>query len=334
MHKALPSTTLYYKACRKHFPVLLCTTKLAESTSQYYFVLQGLHKVLPSTTLYYKACTKHFPVLLCTTKVAKSTSQYFFVPQSLHTVFPSTNLYYKACTQYFPVLLCTTKLAQSTSLYYCVLQRLPKVFPSTTLYCKACTTYFPALLCTTKVAQSISQYYFVLRSLRKALPSTTLYYKPCTKYVPVLLCDTKLAQRKFFVLVRICFDGISLILYSTKTFWLKWDFLFCWLYFSFSMLGVQCFFQQRFRLYSWVSAVLALAFISRCHFSLIPSTITGPGGTFEPLQLTVPCTPLWGQPRPGGNLCTAIHYTFKCPTCHMWSINFSCCHLTKIYTRF
>ena len=67
---------------------ILWTTKLAQSTSQYYFVLQSLHKALPSTTLYYKACTKHFPVLLCTTK---------------------------ACTNYFPVLLCTTKQAKSTS---------------------------------------------------------------------------------------------------------------------------------------------------------------------------------------------------------------------------
>ena len=40
LHKALPSATLYYKACTKSFPVLLCTTKLAQTTSQYYFVLQ------------------------------------------------------------------------------------------------------------------------------------------------------------------------------------------------------------------------------------------------------------------------------------------------------
>ena len=33
LHKIFPSTTLYYKACTKHFPVLLCTTKLAQSTS-------------------------------------------------------------------------------------------------------------------------------------------------------------------------------------------------------------------------------------------------------------------------------------------------------------
>ena len=39
LQKLVPSTTLYYKACTKHFPVLLCTTKLA--------------------------LTKHVPVLLC-----------------------------------------------------------------------------------------------------------------------------------------------------------------------------------------------------------------------------------------------------------------------------
>ena len=64
-------TTLYYKACTKYFPVVLCTTKLAQSTLQYYFVLQSLHKALPSTTLYYKACTKHVPVLLRDTKLAQ-----------------------------------------------------------------------------------------------------------------------------------------------------------------------------------------------------------------------------------------------------------------------
>ena len=46
------------------------TTMLAQSTSQYYFVLQSLHKVFPSTSLYYKACTNYFPVLVCTTKLA------------------------------------------------------------------------------------------------------------------------------------------------------------------------------------------------------------------------------------------------------------------------
>ena len=40
-----PNTTLHYKAGKNYFPVLLCTTKLAQSTRQYYFVLQSLHKV-------------------------------------------------------------------------------------------------------------------------------------------------------------------------------------------------------------------------------------------------------------------------------------------------
>ena len=207
LHKALPSTTLYYKACTKHFPVLLCTTKLAQTTSQYYFVLHSLHKALPSTTVYYTSCTNYFPVPLCTTKLARSTSQYHFVLQSLHKVAPSTTVYYKACTKHFPVLLCTTRLAKSfpvllcttklattTSQYYFALQSLHKALPSTTLYYNACTKSFPVLLCTTKLAQSTSQYYCVLPSLHKHVPSTTLYYKACTKSFPVLLCTTKLAQ--------------------------------------------------------------------------------------------------------------------------------------------
>ena len=109
LHKARPSTTLYYKACTKHVPVLLCTTTLAQGMSQYYFVLQSLHKTCPSTTLYYKACTKHVRVLLCTTKLAQNTSQYYSVLQ-LHKARPSTTLYYKACRKHVPVLLCTTIL--------------------------------------------------------------------------------------------------------------------------------------------------------------------------------------------------------------------------------
>ena len=69
LQKPLPSTTLYYKACTKHFPVLLCTTKLAQSTPQYYFVLQSLHK--------------HVPVLLCTTKLLHTSSS--FPEKLLHT---------------------------------------------------------------------------------------------------------------------------------------------------------------------------------------------------------------------------------------------------------
>ena len=204
LHKLLPSTTLYCKACTKHVPVRLCTTKLAQNTSQYYFVLQSLHKALPSTTLYYKACTnyfpvllcttctKHVPVLLCTTKLAPNTSQYYCVLQSLHKALPSTTLYYKVCTKHVPVLLCTTKLAQNTSQYYFVLQSLHKALPSTTLYYKACAKHFPVLLCTTKLAQNTSQYYCVLQSLHKLHPSTTLYYKACTKHFPVLLWPSNL----------------------------------------------------------------------------------------------------------------------------------------------
>ena len=121
-YKVRPSTTLYDKACTK-------TALTAQSTSQYYFVLQSLHKLRPSTT--------------CTTKLAQSTSQYYFVLQSLHKLRPSTTLYYKACTKYLPVLLCTTKLTQSTSQYYFGLQVLHKVRP--------------VLLCTTKLAQTTSQ---------------------------------------------------------------------------------------------------------------------------------------------------------------------------------
>ena len=81
--------------------MLLCNTKLAQSTSQYFFVLQSVHHALLSTTLYYKACAKHFLVLLWTTQLVQSTSQYFFVIQSLHKAPPSTTLYHKACTKYF-----------------------------------------------------------------------------------------------------------------------------------------------------------------------------------------------------------------------------------------
>ena len=171
LQKALPSTSLYYKACAKHFPVLLCTTQLAQSTPQYYSVLQSLHKVLPSTTLYYKACTKYFLVLLCTTKLAQCTLQNYFVLQSLHKARPSTTLYYKACAKHYPV--------------YFVLQSLHKALPSTTFYYKACTKHVPVLHCTTKLAQSISQCCFVLQSLHKVLPSTTLYYKACKRDFPV-----------------------------------------------------------------------------------------------------------------------------------------------------
>ena len=158
LHKALPSTTVYHKSLQRVLPSALCTTKLAQSTSQYYFVLQHLHKLVPSTTLYYKACTNYFPVRLSTTK---------------------------ACKEYFPVLLCTTKLEKSISQYYFVLQNLHKLLPSTTVYYKS-------------LQKSTSQYYFVLQRLHKARSSTTLYHKACTKHFPVLLCTTNKVCTKHF----------------------------------------------------------------------------------------------------------------------------------------
>ena len=120
LHKARPSTTLYYKACTEYTPVLLYTTKLAKSTSQYYFVLQSLHKVIPSTTLYYKACAKYFSVLLCTTKLAQSISQYYCVlPVVLARggaevalgIYYKTFLIYRTCMRRAPArarVLCAT----------------------------------------------------------------------------------------------------------------------------------------------------------------------------------------------------------------------------------
>ena len=76
--ETLPNTTLYYKACTQYSPVLLCTTMLAQSTPEYYFVLQSLQKARRSTTLYYKACTKHMPVLLCTTSSTRASRGWKF----------------------------------------------------------------------------------------------------------------------------------------------------------------------------------------------------------------------------------------------------------------
>ena len=195
MHKVRPSTTSYYKACTKYVPVLLRTTKLAQTTSQYYFVLQSLHKLLPSTTSYYKACTKYFPALLRTTKLAQSTSQYYFVLQSSHKLLPSTTSYYKARTKYVSVLLRTTKLAQTTSQYYFVLQ--------------ACTKYVPVLLRTTKLAQNTSQYYFVLQSLHKVRQKSQFYRSfrrskliSCEKVAPDLWKSQFYAQ---FLTFDVCF---------------------------------------------------------------------------------------------------------------------------------
>ena len=229
--------TSYYKACTKYFPVLLRTTKLAHSTSQYYFVPQCLHKVLPSTTSHYKACLhkkyfpvllrttkfaqKYFPVLLrTTTKLAKSTSQYYFVLRSsqkkhFSVLICLTKLSYK----HFAILLRTKKLAKTllrTNLSYTSLHKaLPsttsyykarKTLPSTTSYYKACTKHFPVLLRSTQLLQSTYQYYCT-----KAHPSTTSHmpvllrilhslHKSTSKYYFVLESLHKSTSQYYFVL--------------------------------------------------------------------------------------------------------------------------------------
>ena len=177
LHKALPSTTLHYKACKSTSNyILLCTTKPAQGTPQYYCVLQSFQKAPSGTTLYCNACTKYSPVPVCTTKLAP---------------------------KHFPVLLCTARLAQRTPQYYIlctttilawsssqyfVLQILHKVPPRTTLYRNACTKNFPVL--------GTSRYYFVLQILHKAPPSTALYYKACTNWYWGVLCASIAVQSR------------------------------------------------------------------------------------------------------------------------------------------
>ena len=106
LRKALPSTTLYYKACTKHFPVLLCITKLAENTSQYYFVLQSRHKALPTLyNLHSTLHTQHFT--LHTLHFALDTP-----PSSLHTLH--STLYTLHSTPYTPHSTLYTPHSNST----------------------------------------------------------------------------------------------------------------------------------------------------------------------------------------------------------------------------
>ena len=107
LHKVLPNATLYYKACTKHFPTLLHTTKSTQSISQleirlkllwhdFETTLKQAWKLLCITKLLHK----YFPILLRTSSIAQSTSQHYFVLRSLHkTPSPTT---------------CTRKPAQRT----------------------------------------------------------------------------------------------------------------------------------------------------------------------------------------------------------------------------
>ena len=58
------SKSTFHKNSKNYFLILLYTTKLAPSNSQYYFVLQSLHKALPSTTLYGKPCASNLLSML------------------------------------------------------------------------------------------------------------------------------------------------------------------------------------------------------------------------------------------------------------------------------
>ena len=66
----------------RHFPVLLCNTKLAQSTSQFYFALQTLSQ---STSQYYFVVDDLHKVLGSTTELAQNNPQYYFVLQSLQS---------------------------------------------------------------------------------------------------------------------------------------------------------------------------------------------------------------------------------------------------------
>ena len=176
-------TTLYYKTGTKYFPVLLCTTRLGQSTSWYYFVQQDFSKAFSHNTSYCKtSCTKYFPVLLCTTRLAQSTSPYYF----------GTTLYNKTWAKHSPIILrIARRVARSTSHEF--------------LYYKTCAKHFPGLLCTARLARSISQYYFfVLQSLRKVLPSTTSYYKACKKHFSVQDWTVELLQKETFTQRSLC----------------------------------------------------------------------------------------------------------------------------------
>ena len=77
---SLCSQVFAYKPCTKHFPLPLCITKVARSTSQNYILVpHNLHEAVPGLLgNYYKPCLKH--------------SQYHFVLQTSHEVVSSTTL--------------------------------------------------------------------------------------------------------------------------------------------------------------------------------------------------------------------------------------------------
>ena len=155
-------------------PVVLCTTKLAQSTSRCDFAPQRLQKAVwhsPHNTS---------PFLPFTTNLAQQTPQEYFELKSLHHLFqycvylntplydktyPVLLLYFKLYSQKFPEPVYTRKVRQNTS---------PWTNPTTTLYHKACTKHGPG--------------FFSLQSFHNPHPGWR-------KHLPDLLCSTKLAKQ-------------------------------------------------------------------------------------------------------------------------------------------
>ena len=128
----------------KYFSVIVRTTKVAESTSQYRFYYKTRRRYFPVVLGSIKLAQNTFSVLLCTTELVHSTS------------YNSTS-YHKAYTRCFPVL-CATKLVASTSQH------------STLFYYKVCRKYLPVLRCTTKPSQKKCR---IRKTLKKTLGEFT-----------------------------------------------------------------------------------------------------------------------------------------------------------------
>ena len=72
---------------KKFFPVLLCTTKLAQSTSQYFFVLQSLHFVLQSLHHSRNRRTQDLPFIAGCSRFTRKNAR-FRAPASSPTQVP------------------------------------------------------------------------------------------------------------------------------------------------------------------------------------------------------------------------------------------------------
>jgi hypothetical protein len=116
---------LYYKACTKHFPILLYITKLAQilpNTTIYY----KIYKKNPNIYVFYKISTKYFTILFYIILFIQiipniilypKISKCYFILQNLHKIYSNIILYFNICTKSFPILLCTTRYP-NTILYY------------------------------------------------------------------------------------------------------------------------------------------------------------------------------------------------------------------------